>query len=497
MIRRKAMVLLLLVTLCGAASLSALDLSEIVDASKKNSPLMQSYILQRDNSALSITLTDLDKQLEIQTGGAVIWIGPQEGKAATAISDEIPETIYSLAATPEISVILPNDGDTTVKLSLGETGATIAHTKASNGTIVNRYSMTPTLTASHTFNFGKTDDDRADLLTLQSTLLKDSSYISNELAFESDVYTKLTAILEAQKGLISIERQIEAQQKAIDNALRLGAMTKDSVAYRGQELALLSLQNTLTATKNQLELAKEQYRVATGLVYESVENIPEARLNFTPLSGGNTGVLLKQVAWQIAREDYELQKAKTEVSNLVVSGSGAVGVSKEDNQQTVYRGGAVSAGGTLTQNNFSVYARAGVSNLGTTATSNAVPSVTIGGTWRNQATAENDRLILKQLENKVLIAQLEYNDAITSYTVNAGNLQNSIASWKNQAAQLKTQTDYNLKSLEYSRILLAAGLGTQDEVTDAEVLVRQDEYDQAISLLNGLILENQIKAMLI
>ncbi|AEC02563.1 hypothetical protein Spico_1357 [Parasphaerochaeta coccoides DSM 17374] len=485
MMRKKELVMVL-VALCVSVSLPALDLSEIVDTSKKNSPLMQSYILQRDNSALSITKSDLGKQFQIQAGGGLTWTGRQDGP--------VTDTLYTISATPDVSVILPNEGDTTLRFSLGDSGARIERQEA-GGTTANTYSMTPTLTASHTFNFGKTDDDKSDFLILQSTLLKDSSFISNELAFESDVYTKLIAILEAQKSLISIERQIESTEQAIENALKLGAMTKDSVSYKGQELTLLTLKNTRTATLSRLELAKEQYRVATGLVYDNVKNIPLPKLDFTPLTGGNTSVLLKQVAWQIAQEDYELEKTKTETSKLVLNGTGGVRVSKKDNEQTTYAGGQVFAGATLTQNNFSVYGQAGVSNLGTGTS--ATPTVTIGGTWRNQVTAESDQITLKQLENKVLIAQLDYNDAITSYTITAGNLQNSIASWKDKDAQIQIQSDYNLKSLDYSRNLLAVGLGTQDAVADAEILVRQDEYDQAISLLNGLVLENQIKTMLI
>ncbi len=210
---------------------------------------------------------------------------------------------------------------------------------------------------------------------------------------------------------------------------------------------------------------------------------------------GNTPVLLKKVAWEIAREDFELKQAETQNTSLVVSGSGAVALSKAGSSATEVKSGTVMAGGKLSQaKNFSVSASASFSGLGTPQ---ITPSVTVGGSWQNGASSESDRLTLQQLENKMLIAQLEYNEALTNYTINAGNLQNSIATWQNQYDQLALKQDYNKKSVAHAKELLSVGLGTQDAVVDAELLVQQDEYDQAITLLNGLILENQIKTMLI
>ncbi len=224
---------------------------------------MQTYILQKENSSLSITQGDLGKKLQVTAEGNVTWTGPGSD---TTIPAGKPYD-YIVSATPSIAVVLPNDGDTTISFGFGKSGASVSREKSASDNV---YSVTPTLGAQHTFTFGKTDDARSNLMTTQSTLLRDSSFISNELAFESDVYKKLTAILEAQKNLLGVQRQIESQQKAMEDSLRLGTTSKDSVAYRGQEVALLNLKNSLVSVQSQLELAKAQYKVATGLVYDTV-----------------------------------------------------------------------------------------------------------------------------------------------------------------------------------------------------------------------------------
>jgi outer membrane protein TolC len=123
------------------------------------------------------------------------------------------------------------------------------------------------------------------------------------------------------------------------------------------------------------------------------------------------------------------------------------------------------------------------------------PSVSVGGTWKNNPTDASDRLTLQKAENEVMLAQLAYTSARDEYASNAAQLQSDIASWKLQYTLLKQTIAYDQNLLEQQKTLFAKGLATQQQVDDAAFTVDQDAYTLQTTLLEGLILENRIRTM--
>lgn len=284
-------------------------------------------------------------------------------------------------------------------------------------------------------------------------------------------------------------KSIDDLRISMDNALKLGSTNKDAVAYKNQELQLLSLENTLKTLELSHDYALEQFKILTGLDYDGdVTGIREASPEFSPLANGNTAVLLKQMSLQIAQEDLKLERARTTNTTLNVAGELGVPVTRTGgtNSYSV----ASSAGALLAGSNYSVSASA---NLKYSITDDELtPSVTVVGTWKNKASKAADELTLQQLENKALLAQLTYNEALLAYQSDAVSLQNDIQDWKLRVARQKNLAEYHKQVLAQKQSLLEKGLGRQADVDDAAFDIDQDAYDMDMLLLEGLILENRV-----
>lgn len=470
---------LALTFVCSAASLFAVDLAQLMALAQEKSPQMQSYLLTRQNSEIANALTDTDDDIsvEVSSGNATVkYVQP------TTIGGISTQGYTATSIEPSVSVTLPNDGKTTIKAS---SGASVNFYE--NG--ARSYDLSPTVEASHTFTFGETGDSRSDLLYSQNLLLASQTYASNVLNFENQVYQKVSSILSIEKQMNEARKSIDDLRISMDNALKLGSTNKDAVAYKNQELQLLSLENTLKTLELSHDYALEQFKILTGLDYDGdVTGIREASPEFSPLANGNTAVLLKQMSLQIAQEDLKLERARTTNTTLNVAGGLGVPVTRTGgtNSYSV----ASSAGALLAGSNYSVSASA---NLKYSITDDELtPSVTVVGTWKNKASKAADELTLQQLENKALLAQLTYNEALLAYQSDAVSLQNDIQDWKLRVARQKNLAEYHKQVLAQKQSLLEKGLGRQADVDDAAFDIDQDAYDMDMLLLEGLILENRV-----
>ncbi len=472
---------LLIVACCTLAPLFAVELDQLMSMAKEKSPQMQAYLLTRRNSEIANELTDTKDSLgiEVSTGNTTV---AYVQKSTNATTGDVTPSHTSTSAGPSITFTLPNDGKT--KISVGS-GATVDFLD-SGGRI---YSLSPAVSASHTFTFGRTGDDRSDLLYSQNTLLASQTYSNNVLAFENQVYQKISAILALEQQIRSTQKNINDLTTTMGNAIKLGTTTKDTVTYQNQELQLKSYQNTLDNLMLSYNYNLEQYKILTGLAYEPVTGIREVSLNFAPLSSGNTAVILKQLSLQVAEEDLKIEKAKQTNTTLGVNGSVSAPVSRKNGTNSYSINGA--AGATLTGANFSVSAS---TKMDYSITNDKFsPSVTVVGTWKNNAGQTSDTLKLQQLENKVLLAQIDYNEALLAYQANAISLQNDVQNWNLSMAQQKNMMDYHKQVLAQKEVMLEKGLGKQTDVDAAKFTIEQDQYDWNKLLLDGLALENKIR----
>jgi hypothetical protein len=106
-----------------------------------------------------------------------------------------------------------------------------------------------------------------------------------------------------------------------------------------------------------------------------------------------------------------------------------------------------------------------------------------------------DTLNLQKLQNKVLLAQIEYNDALNTYLYDATSLNGDIAAWKLSHSMQANTEAYHQMELTQQKALLKKGLVRESGVADAAFTVAQDAYDRNIDLLEGLVLQNQIDSL--
>ncbi|MCK9599074.1 MAG: hypothetical protein M0R06_08545, partial [Sphaerochaeta sp.] len=304
-------------------------------------------------------------------------------------------------------------------------------------------------------------------------------------------------LLENEKSIKQTEKDLADLQTSLQQNLSLKLIRSDSLAYQAQEQAIKVKEATLANLQSTRELLLRQFSLLAGFAWEGVEAIPEPNLSFTSNPMGNSSVLLKSLALDLAKEELALKKAEFTNKSLVLNG----GV------KTTQTSGTVPAGvGLERTNSMSVQASAaidakqfslsgGVKGTYNFDSGSFSPSLSVSGSWNNNKTLASDALTLQKLENEVLIAELAYQTALNEYLQNAATLESNIAAWKMTHALHRQSMDYNLALLKQQQTLFEKGLATKADVDDAAFNVEIDAYTLSSILLDGLKLENQIRAL--
>lgn len=463
-----------------SSPLFSTTLETILQQASVSSPQMQSFALNKKNTELAVSISDTDDELGIEvTSGNV-----------TAMYDDAKNAYIFNTSGIEATFTLPDDGDTTITVGTGA----VAYTP--NGDI---YSLAPGISSTHTFTYGETGDNRSSLLSKQNLVLAGFTYENNVISFENSVYQQIIALLTNEKSQKATEKQLSDLEKEVSDALSLKTLSKESLSYQSQLNSLQSLKSSLSSLENNHTLLKQQYTLLTGLAWEGVSSIPVPDLAYASNPNGNTNVSLKSLAIQVASEDLKIAKAALTNKNLIVGG----GLSASSSNDSLGWGtsygissftglkGNVQA--SLSSKNFSVGAKFnGTYDMDDQEFS---PSLTVSGTWKNNASALSETLNLQKLENNVLIAQIEYTNALNDYLVSEASLNGQIARWQLDYALLQNSMEYNMQALEYQKTLLSRGLAKQSDVDSASHVVEQDAYEMAITLLEGLVVQNSIRSM--
>jgi hypothetical protein len=446
-------------------SLFAASLADILAEATAQSTQVQGYTLAREDARLSASLADTEDQTTVSVASGTV----------SATYDE-DEGAYTFGTTDSsVSVTLPDEGETTFVVGTG----TVSYSEDDG------FSAVPYVSAGHKVFFGDTGDERSALLGKQTDLLGSYTYESNMIGFRTSIYQQIRSLVSTEKSIGETERLIADAKTEIEHALALKTMDEQSIAYKQKANALLSLENTLDSLEENARLLAEQYGTLTGLEWDGVSDIPEPDLSFTANPNGNTAVALKSLALQIARENYDVQRAILE--NKVLDLTGTIAFDSSDYAvETV-------ASGTYAARNYSFGASAGASydlDSGTVS-----PTFTVSGAWNNDSTALYDTLNLQKLQNEAMIAQNEYNHALSEYLYEASRLNGDIAAWQLSHSLLENTADYHREVLGQQQELFDRGLARQTDVDDAAFAVAQDAYDQTIDLLDGLVLQNRIETL--
>lgn len=497
----KKLTILIVLLACGSFLSAATAYSTILSNAKANSPQMQNAELTYQNSLLTQQQNDLDDVVQVTVSSGTVSVLPNDNssttlgdslrslmnvfpwlkEAAEENKDSLNTVISSttnadLTLSPSVEVVLPNDGQTTITASAGlgfEYGDK------------DYYSVSPSVSAKHTFDLTGYDSDIAVSLSNSRTALQsEMTYRMAHLSFESQVLSSIKAILQAEQQLDEAKWNLSKAEKTLSDSLELGNMSEGSISYL-QTVNQINLQkNSIAALEKQIATAGEQYTTLTGLTWDGVEDLPSPDLTLNILPSGNTNVVIAGIDVEIATQNIEAKNASVSPSAIVVNG----GVNGQISSSGKAVGG--NAGVTYNAGNWSI--GTGFSASKAQGSNDLNPSLTFAGSWTNKTTKRSDDLELQKLNNDLISAQNDLTDARTEYVQSAQNLQLEILNYTYTLQNQEAQNSYLSSNLEYLNQLYEAGLCSHDDIENAQKELEWAEYDNTINIIDGLILENKI-----
>ena len=476
----KRIIFLLGICLLMLVPLSGADLDAVINQAKKQSSTIQLIELNKKNSDVALALKEVENTTGVAVEGSATF---KEANYGTILA---PDNRWSLIASPEVVITLPNDSGTKITID-----TPISKTLQSDG----YWSTGPAVGVSHTFKFGDSGDILNDLKTAQQRLEIDRGYRQRIYDFETSIYAKISEVISYEMSLLNIEKDLYVLQTKIDNALKLRTMSEDSIAFQNMELEMNRLKNLQAGTAQKMELAKSQFKQITGLEWQSIEKIRAADLSFKYLPMGDATVISAALDLEIAKEELALDQRKAVTSpaatvpSLTVGGNVGLSYAKSATESLNY---SVNANATYFDKSFSV--GTGV-NLGITKTGKVTPSFTISGSWQNNATSARDALNMQVLEQDISIAEIAYQEAMLTYQMKANQLEADILSYKLEMEQFEQTVIYKTQVLEKALTAFKKGLLVQAEVDQAKLDVELTNYEGKRYALEALMLENRAKAL--
>lgn len=464
-----------LIIFAVALSVGAASFDSIISSAKENSPSYKNSVLTYQNGLLSLEKLDEEDETLVTVSGSVTPIDRNDSK-----------DMFGFSTSAEV---LTPDRKTTISGKLG-------YSMDYDNTMK---TVTPSLSARHTFDFSGFDSDNIeDLQYAVSKLSTELAYTTSELEFEKTVINTISTLKSALKELDKINKTISDLQKNLDNINKLGTISPDSAQYKNQLNSLEMAKNSKVALEKQYENAKANYKVFTGLEGDGVDALPTPELKLNVLQEGNTSVYIKSLQAEIAEEEYNMEYATQNPKALTISG----GTSGSYTDSTLKSGNySLDAGLSFQANNWSI----GASHTSSwdfkndKATYN--PSLTITGKWTNGSLGSaggsvgstHDSYTLQSLQNSAVMKRNEYISALTNYTQQAQSLSVRIMQWDFSKSQADANISYLEDVLKNKQELFKKGLATADDVEKAEFDLSQAQYDYEIMILEGLSLERDLK----
>ena len=460
----KRIALFIFLSLIIVSSIFSISLDEIISGAKELSPTYQNMILSYENSLINIRSLENKDKIGVSVSATVNPLYEER-----LLSEE-----KGMSASSSATLTLPNNGNTTISLGAG---VTALYDGSSTVT-------TLSLGASHVFDFrGYNSSDSEDLTLASTKYSTELSKNTSELNFEKTVINTVSALLGYEKNIKKLEKSYNDQKDLVDKMDTLGTYSTTSTTYINAVNVLNQYEASLESAKKQYENAKANFEKVSGMEWTELDELPEPVLDLKVYDNGNTSVLLKSLSVSSAAESYKAQLAKENPMNLSLSGK--INGSISDTSST-----SISGTVAYTGDNWSLSVAPGVSITKDKTT----PSVTISGSWSNGGTQNtNDDDTLKAASNKVLSAENDYRDALSSYFEDAQSLSLRILSWQASYSNSKAALDYAKMVYENEKAMYEYGFSTEKDVNAALLNVISAEYDLKTTILDGLSLERDLK----
>lgn len=482
----KKIIFTAMILFIAAMGIFASSYSDIISSAKENNISLKNAEISYLNSKLTIEKSELEDELQI------------------TVSVKDAQILQNLDVTPTVKIVLPNDGSTTITVTVP---TTLDYEDTS------RYSFSPTLTVDHNFDLSGFDKDVLTALSNSKAALENEyTYQNALLSFEKTCISTIKTIVNLEKDIENQSYLIEKSENSIKEKLALGQITSTSITYKQLINQLELSKNTLKAYEKQYEIAKNQYKETTNLDWDGLSNLPSPDLTLSLLPTGNTKVILATIDEEIAKENISSKNAALNPQSVTVSGglmstnsrkqSNSLGLMALEGLESANSKNIIveknsltaSAGATYSQGNWSVGASLS-SSYDFKKNSFDTPSVTVSGSWSNKTTKRSDEIELQKLQNSLVSASNSASEEYTSYLQSYNALQLEVLQYEFNVTQTNANSEYLKANLENVKALYDAGLATEQELRDAEFNVKLDEYTQTVLVLDGLTLSNKIKML--
>lgn len=475
-----------LILLSVLSPLGAVTVDEIIEEAKNNSPSYQNYLLTYQNGLLAVQALEEEDKVGITVSATIdplTDVYSEGGEEPSYIGESGNKGI---TVNPSFSVILPNDGATTI------TGSTRLTSSYKDGST----SISGSLGVSHTFDFSSYDSDNAENLNYASTKYNtELTYRRSELTFEKSVLNTISQILSMENSIMQSEYNVEKQQKALDKIISLGSYSTTSSTYINTENVLVSYQQSLEALEKQYDNLLASYKTLTGLEWNGVDVDEAPTLTLTTYENGNTSVIIESLNAESAEETYKKTVANANPSSLSTS------LSMSASSNKIY---GISGSLTYSGNNWNVSVKPGV----TFNSGNTTPTVTVSGSWRNnsgasavssQMDAEGNAVssissgssndAVNSALNNAKMAANSYLDALSTYNENAASYSLQILEYNNKKVQKEAELEYQKTLLENEQTLYDLGLSTSDSLKSAQINYSISQNEWKMLVIEGLSLQ--------
>ena len=463
---RKILVICI-VLFVAVSGLFAMSADDMIEKAIQNSVAIKTLELDRENSIISRKIDDAEEGVSITVSSGNV----------TFRKESATSPFFSMG--PSLEVALPEKNDTTV--SFGLENNSYFYTDGEYKT-----SLTPSANYKQTISLDSFTDTRKDVTKKMAQVREDLNYQRSLLQFRTTVLQDILSILKLQSSILDQETTYKRLVADYDTDIASGNITKEGLKDLQARMKIENARVSLESTKTKLENSLKQFRDNYGFDFEKPDSVRNASLSFEESKSGNTSVLLAELALNLANQEVEIA---TGTSNMLQLGAGAgvpVTWSKGNGtDSSIY----ANLSGSVVGSNYSVGATA---RLDYDFADKFEPSITIVGTWHNKTTATTDDLNLQTLKNKVVLAQIDYDDAVSSYKNSCSDLRTSISDYITELEQFQVSADYDQKILERVQQMYSLGLVTDRDVEDAQNVVNADEIKRTTLAINALIIENNI-----
>ena len=465
-IRRVISTLVLSAMVLSAHALSADDL---VQKAMENSTTIRTLNINRENTILNRQISDVEPTMSVTISSGNV----------TVQKEEVGKSIFMMS--PYATITLPEKNDSTLTFKLSN----VTRFYKSGDSYV---SFTPDVSYNKTIKLDSYFDTREDITKLSNQISQDISYQKSIIQFQNSFLQNLSAIIQSEISIkssrLSYERLVQDRQ----TSLASGDITPDSLKDLQSQMRVDSTRVALESLEKKHADLLKSFKENYGFDYERPDSVRDADLSFEALESGNSTVLLSDMSLQIAKQAVDVA-AGTSTKLQLGADTNMTMVQTNGNDLNTTVNGSVS--GTISGSNYSIGAEAGADYR----SDELFPYVTIRGTWSNKKTTQTDALTLQSLQNKVILAQIDYDNAVQSYKNEVASLKSDVSNHLSDLSQFEVSSNYNRLILERTQQMYDKGIVTKRDLEDAQLSVEKDEVQAMIYKISALILENRIAAL--